>query len=139
MYPRGYDFRILREGVSARGGAAMDPSVTSAQQAAITSVRERYERGEISYETLREGLDRIVAAGSAEECDTILRELPASPAAPLAALDPPVTAVMGEIKLDLGRAALPPRARIHVRAVMADVTLYVPSSIAVSVRSRVYL
>ncbi len=149
----------------------MEPSVTAAQQAAIASLRGRYERGEISYDALREGLDRIVAAGSAEECDTILRELPASPAASLAALDPParaatliqsqaivavmgqtkklrrpwvlrpeahVTAFMGEIKLDLGRAMLPPRARIHVRAVMADVTLYVPSSVAVSVYSRVF-
>ena len=57
----------------------MEPSVTAAQQAAIASLRGRYERGEISYDALREGLDRIVAAGSAEECDTILRELPPRP------------------------------------------------------------
>lgn len=50
-----------------------------------------------------------------------------------------VTAVMGEVKLDLGRATLPPRARIRVRMVMGDVTLYVPSSVHVTVRSRVYL
>lgn len=158
---------------------SIGPTATDAQRAAIASLRARYERSEIEYETLRQALDALVAARSADECEAILRELPVSPRSALAALDPPVTpmvapprppaqssvqsivavmaqtkklrrpwvlqpeanvtAFMGEIKLDLGQAALPPRARIHVRAVMADVTLYVPTSVRVTVRSRVYV
>ena len=78
---------------------------------------------------MREGLDRIVAAGSAKECDAILRELPASPAAPLAALNPPlpapavfsaqaIVAVMGQTK-KLRRAwVLRPEA--HVTGFMGE-------------------
>jgi hypothetical protein len=151
----------------------MDPSAITAQQSAIASVRTHYERGEISYETLRHALDTIVAARSAEECDAIVRELPISPLAALAALDVSsprtpttaqpqsivavmaqttklrrpwelqsdarVTAVMGGVQLDVGRAKLPPRATIRVRAVLGEVTLYLPSSAQVTVRSRVYL
>jgi hypothetical protein len=50
-----------------------------------------------------------------------------------------VTAVMGEVTLDLNRAELPPRARIQITGVMGTVKLYVPPAVRVSVRSRAYL
>jgi hypothetical protein len=50
-----------------------------------------------------------------------------------------VRAVMGEVRLDLGLAALPPVARLRVRAVMGTVILYVPRDVRVSVRTRVVL
>jgi Cell wall-active antibiotics response 4TMS YvqF len=53
----------------------------SPQQAAIETLRERYTRGEITYETFRRGLDALMLAHSPEECDTVLQALPASPTA----------------------------------------------------------
>jgi hypothetical protein len=46
---------------------------------------------------------------------------------------------MGQVTLDLNRAELPPRASIQITAIMGGVTLYVPSGVRVSVRSRTYL
>ncbi len=148
-------------------------TATAAQQAAIANVRARYERGALSYEAFRRALDAIVLARTPDECQAILRALPAEPAASLAALDPPaappapgqgykridailgqtkklrrswrlapyteVVARMGEVKLDLGVAELPPRARLRVSAVMGGVTIYVPRNLRVRVRSRVLL
>lgn len=80
----------------------MDGSTESprlvAQRAAIQEARARYERGELSYEAFRRALDALVMARDADECQTILRALPTSPLAPLAALEPshsfvPTTAV----------------------------------------------
>lgn len=48
-------------------------------------------------------------------------------------------AFMGEIKLDLRLAELPPHARLHVTAFMGTVVLYVPRSVRVAVRSRVIM
>lgn len=44
-------------------------------------------------------------------------------------------AFMGAVRLDLRRAQLPPVARLRVRAVMAEVVVYVPTDVEVSVRS----
>jgi Cell wall-active antibiotics response LiaF, C-terminal len=46
-----------------------------------------------------------------------------------------VVAVMGEVKVDLNMADLPPRARIEVAAIMGDVTVYVPRSLRVAVHT----
>lgn len=48
-------------------------------------------------------------------------------------------AFMGEVQLDLGRAALPPQATMRVAAIMGTVTLYVPRNLRVTVRSTVLL
>jgi hypothetical protein len=60
----------------------------AAQQAAISTARDRYERGEISVEAFKNGLDALLLARSADECQAILDELPASPASALDALAP---------------------------------------------------
>jgi Cell wall-active antibiotics response 4TMS YvqF len=154
----------------------MEPTAMNAQQTAIQDVRARYERGELSFDEFRRALDALVLARDADECQAILRELPASPQAPLAVLEPmpppatptpaeqrhkwivafmgqtkkmrrpwrlaPATdalAIMGEVKLDLSVAQLPPRAKIQVAAVMGSVTLFVPRSTRVAVRSVVLL
>lgn len=48
-------------------------------------------------------------------------------------------AFMGEVKLDLGVAVLPPRATMRVTGIMATVVIYVPSNVRVSVRSTALL
>lgn len=48
-------------------------------------------------------------------------------------------AVMGEVKVDLGVAELPPQATLDVTAIMGEVTIYVPRSVRVSVRSVVVM
>lgn len=157
----------------------MERDTVAAQQAAIQEVRTRYERGDISYDAFHRALDALVLARDEEECRAILAAIPATPAGPLAALDPPAVrpvassapiagappggehkwvvafmastkktrrrwrlqpwthavAVMGEVKLDLSQAELPPRATIEVAAIMGQVTIYVPRSLRVSVQS----
>lgn len=44
-------------------------------------------------------------------------------------------AIMGEVKLDLSMAEMPPRATIEVASIMGQVTIYVPRSLRVSVRT----
>ena len=66
----------------------MQQQALAAQQAAIGAVRDRYERGEISVEAFKNGLDALLLARSAEECQAILDELPASPTRALDALAP---------------------------------------------------
>ena len=48
-------------------------------------------------------------------------------------------AFMGEVKLDLGVAELPPRATMHITAIMATVVIYVPTNVRVSVRTTALL
>lgn len=48
-------------------------------------------------------------------------------------------AFMGEVKLDLGVAVLPPRATMRVTGIMATVVIYVPTNVRVSVRFTVLL
>ena len=148
----------------------------TAQQAAIQEARARYERGELSFEAFRRALDALVLARNADECQAILRALPASPLASLSALEAPrllspasapesrrtrfvafmsqvkklrrswqlapeahVVAFMGEAKLDLGLAHMPPHARLQITAIMGTVVIYVPRSLHVAVRARVFL
>lgn len=150
----------------------MEPTTPTAQQTAIQELRVRYERGDISFEAFRQALDALVLARDAAECLAILRSLPASPLAALAALEPAplptasrqqkrivaflgqtkklrrswqlpssaqALACMGEVKLDLRLAELPPRVHLHVSAIMGTVTLYVPRAMRVSVRTRLLL
>jgi hypothetical protein len=49
------------------------------------------------------------------------------------------TAFMGEIRLDLRLAELPPRSTLRVTAFMGTVIVYVPDTVRVSVRSRVIM
>lgn len=134
----------------------------------------RYERGDISFEAFRQALDALVLAHDTAECQAILRSLPVSPLAALAALEhaPPaspiayrqygridaflgqtqklrrpwqlpayaqVRAYLGEVKLDLRLAEVPPRVHLRVSAIMGTVTLYVPRTMRVSVRTRLLL
>jgi hypothetical protein len=48
-------------------------------------------------------------------------------------------AFMGEVKLDLTMATLPPQSTLRVVVIMGSVTLYVPSNVRVRVRSAVLL
>ena len=48
-------------------------------------------------------------------------------------------AFMGEIKLDLGLAELPPQATLHITAFMGTVIIYVPRSVRVAVRTTVLM
>lgn len=50
-----------------------------------------------------------------------------------------VRAYLGEVKLDLRLAELPSRVHLRVSAIMGTVTLYVPSTLRVSVRTRLLL
>jgi hypothetical protein len=154
----------------------VEPATLTAQRTAIQNVRARYERGELTLEEFRRALDALVQARDADECQAIVRALPAPQLAPLAVLDPEhsltasatalprarriiafmgqtkklrlpwrlgpyvrTLAFMGEAQLDLGLAELPPQARIHVTAIMGAVTLYVPRSARVTVRTSAVL
>jgi hypothetical protein len=48
-------------------------------------------------------------------------------------------AFMGEVKLDLGLAALPPAATLRVTAIMATAVIYVPRNVQVTIRSTALL
>ncbi len=48
-------------------------------------------------------------------------------------------AFMGEVQLDLNLAELPPQAKMQLSVIMGTVTIYVPPSVRVSVRSTVLL
>lgn len=48
-------------------------------------------------------------------------------------------AFMGEVKLDLGLAELPPQAALHVTAFMGTVIIYVPRTVRVAVRTTVFM
>ncbi|HET9112074.1 MAG TPA: LiaF domain-containing protein [Ktedonobacterales bacterium] len=120
------------------------PLIT-AQRSAIQQIRGRYERGEITFDTFRDGLDALTQARNPDECATILRDLPHSPLATLAALEPPrlaasaqqlparpvgpampaarkrITAFMSETKKTRNAWVLAPET--HVRAMMGAVKL----------------
>jgi Cell wall-active antibiotics response 4TMS YvqF len=125
-------------GEQTRWRAAVEPTPLQAQQAAIQAVRARYERGELSFDDFKRALDALVLARDADECQAILRALPASShATALAALDPPappavsaplvegqrkrIVAFMGQVK-KLHRAwRLAPST--HTTAFMGEVQL----------------
>jgi Cell wall-active antibiotics response 4TMS YvqF len=62
------------------------PSATP-QQEAMRVLRERYERGEIEFETFQRGLDALLLARDADECQAIMNNLPQLPASKLDQLD----------------------------------------------------
>lgn len=67
----------------------MQPSQPSAtpQQEAMRVLRERYERGEIAFETFQRGLDALLLARDADECQAIMNGLPELPSSKLDQLD----------------------------------------------------
>lgn len=117
------------------------PLVT-AQRSAIVQIRRRYERGELPFDAFRDALNALTEARSPEECAAILRDLPHSPLATLAALEPPalapsapgvpapapvsaaprrISAIMSETRKTRDGWTLAPDT--HVRALMGTVTL----------------
>lgn len=62
------------------------PSATP-QQEAMRVLRERYERGEIEFESFQRGLDALLLARNAEECRVIMNGLPTLPVSKLDQLD----------------------------------------------------
>lgn len=111
--------------------------LVAAQRNAILQVRGRYERGELPIDTFRSALDALTAAQSPEECEAVLRDLPPSPLAVLAALEPAppapifpspvaparhhISAFMSETRKTKTAWTLAPDT--HVRAVMGSVKL----------------
>jgi hypothetical protein len=70
---------------ASRKAAGMQQPVLTAQQQAIRQVRERYERGDLSFDQFEYALNALLQAQTPEACQAIVSELPVSP---LAALDP---------------------------------------------------
>lgn len=62
------------------------PSATP-QQEAMRVLRERYERGEIAFESFQRGLDALLLARDADECQAIMNGLPTLPVSKLDHLD----------------------------------------------------
>ncbi len=62
------------------------PSATP-QQEAMRVLRERYERGEIAFETFQRGLDALLLARDADECQAIMNGLPQLPTSKVDQLD----------------------------------------------------
>ncbi|HEY7341124.1 MAG TPA: LiaF domain-containing protein [Ktedonobacterales bacterium] len=62
------------------------PSATP-QQEAMRVLRERYERGEIEFDTFQRGLDALLLARDADECQAIMNNLPQLPVSKIDQLD----------------------------------------------------
>jgi hypothetical protein len=117
----------------------LESPLVAAQRSAIQHIRGRYERGEVPFDTFRDGLGAITQTQSPEQCAAIVRDLPHSPLATLAALEPPalvpsapmppavptarkrISAFMSETKKTRSGWSLAPDT--HVRAVMGSVKL----------------
>ncbi len=120
----------------------MESPLVAAQRSAILVIRGRYERGELPFDTFRDGLDALTSAQTPDECAAILRDLPHSPLATLAALESPslaalaprapappatstprkrITAFMSETKKTRNGWTLGPDT--HVRATMGSIKL----------------
>lgn len=84
--------------------------LVAAQRSAILQLRARYERGELPFDTFRTTLDTITEAQNVDECASILRDLPHSPLATLAALEPPQVAQVPSVRAPLAPST--PRKRI---------------------------
>jgi hypothetical protein len=67
---------------------ASETPLLAAQRTAIQDLRTRFERGELPIETFRETLDSLVLARDADECQSLMRQLPDAPLAVLSALEP---------------------------------------------------
>ena len=59
------------------------PPALSPQQEAIRQVRERYERGDLTFDRFEYALNALLQAQTPEECQAIVQELPSSPASAL--------------------------------------------------------
>jgi len=59
------------------------PPALSPQQEAIRQVRERYEQGDLTFDRFEYALNALLQAQTPEECQAIVRELPASPVSAL--------------------------------------------------------
>lgn len=64
------------------------PPALTPQQDAIRQVRERYERGDLSFDRFEYALNALLQAQTPEECQAIVQELPSSPVNALDALSP---------------------------------------------------
>lgn len=161
----------------------MESPLVVAQRAAIQEARARYERGEISVDVFRAALDAITEAPDVGTCEAIIAEMPHSPLAVLAALEPapqpaapaPVVTqtsgagrgvsrivafmgetkragrpwtlapdahigcMMGEVRVDLRSAKLPPQATLHVSVTMGETRIIVPRGVRVTARTRVIM
>jgi cell wall-active antibiotic response 4TMS protein YvqF len=161
----------------------MESPLVVAQRAAIQEARARYERGEISVDVFRDALDRVTEAPDAGTCEAIIAEMPHSPLAVLAALEPAPAAIapapavapvasagrgvsrivafmgetkragrpwtlapnahigcmMGEVRVDLRSAKLPPHATMHVTVTMGETRIIVPRGVRVTARTRVIM
>ena len=71
---------------SSQSSQLSQPSA-SPQQEAMRVLRERYERGEIEFESFQRGLDALLLARDADECQAIMNGLPALPVNKLDQLD----------------------------------------------------
>ncbi len=91
--------------------------LVAAQRSAILEIRGRYERGELPFDTFRDGLDALTKAQTPDECAAILRDLPHSPLATLAALEPPTLAASASIAPMLPAV---PSARKRISAFMSE-------------------
>jgi hypothetical protein len=67
---------------------ANETALLAAQRTAIQDLRTRFERGELPIETFRETLDALVLARDPDECQSLMRQLPAAPLNILSALEP---------------------------------------------------
>jgi hypothetical protein len=67
---------------------AGETALLAAQRTAIQNLRTRFERGELPIETFRETLDALVLARDPDECQSLMRQLPAAPLDVLKALEP---------------------------------------------------
>lgn len=159
----------------------MESPLVVAQRAAIQEARARYERGDISVDVFREALDRITEAPDVGTCEAIIAEMPHSPLAVLAALEPApaapapavipasgagrgvsrisafmgetnrsgrpwtlapnahISCVMGEVRVDLRSAKLPPHATLRVNVTMGETRILIPRGVRVSARTRVIM
>ncbi|HLW02288.1 MAG TPA: LiaF domain-containing protein [Ktedonobacterales bacterium] len=59
------------------------PPALSPQQEAIRQVRERYERGDLTFDRFEYALNALLQAQTPEECQAIVQELPSSPVSAL--------------------------------------------------------
>jgi hypothetical protein len=76
---------------------ASESVLLATQRAAIQDLRTRFERGELPIETFRETLDALVLARDPDECQSLMRQLPAAPLSILSALEPASTVLVAPV------------------------------------------
>ncbi len=98
----------------------MESPLVAAQRSAILQLRGRYERGELPFDTFRAGLDALTSAQTPDECAAILRDLPHSPLATLAALESPATPASALRAPSAPALSTAPTARKRITAFMSE-------------------